>query len=389
MAKKKSPGEGSIREKRPGYWEARVALNGVRHHFTGKTKTEARQKMMKAIADNENGLIIEPNKLTVEEWLRVWLNHYARIGISEGTYSDYEQIIRNHLLPDLGQIKLSKLTAAEVQKLINEKLKSGLSPRTTTLILSVLKQALKQAALEGYVLRNVAEFVKAPRQVKKEARYLTPDETTVLLEEAKNNEVLFYLIILILGSGIRIGEAIALKWENLDLEEGILQVKASSRRIAKYDDDGNHVGTQVITKEPKTKAGRRSIPLPAWVVSNLKKWRKIQMKKLLALGITSSEYVVTNEVGKQLDDSNARHRLENVTKRIDMSDVGFHTLRHTYATRLLESGINPKTAQELLGHSTIAMTLDIYSHVMPDLKKEAVQKLNALNFVPKVSPIEK
>ncbi|SCZ82083.1 tyrosine-type recombinase/integrase [Acidaminobacter hydrogenoformans] len=384
---KKDHGLGNIRKRKDGKaWDGEVMIDGTRRYFSGKSEAEVKRKIKRAKAEAEMGLAIEPNQYTVKDWLDIWLEKYSRISVSPGTYADHRYMIDAHLIPTLGSIKLSKLTAAEVQDMINKKLTTPrivkgkeadpLSPRTVVMILGVLKQALKQAALEGFVQRNVADFVKRPRMEKKEARHLTHEETTLILEEAKKQRVptLYYLLQFLLGSGLRIGEAGALKWADLDLDEGILQVKQSTRRVMEYDSDGKKLGTQIITKEPKTKSGRRSVPLPPWCIDDMEEWRMVQAEMLLKMGVTDPEFVFTTVIGTQLDTDNARRELDIVLERLDLKGISFHSVRHTYATRLLEMNVNAKTAQELLGHSNIAMTLDTYSHVMPDLKKDAVSQ---------------
>lgn len=390
--------EGSLIEKRPGYWEMRIVIDGKRRTFTGKTKTEVRNKTKKAIADSTNGIFVEPNKLSVEDWLKSWLFNYARLGISQGTYADYEAVIRKHVNPVLGKVKLTNLTASQIQKMINDELTDkeidgvivkGLSPRSCTLILGLLKQALKQAALEGLVQRNVAEYVKAPRKVKKEARYLSKEEATAILEAASDDILLYHIVHLLLGTGLRIGEALALRWENVDLDDGNLVVKESVRRVKNFNNKGELQGSIVITKEPKSKAGRRNIPMSKWTLDSLKSWKKFQDETLLKIGIRNPEFVFTTEINSQVDYANIRKRFKRITDGLDLEDVGFHCLRHTFATRLLEANVNIKTAQELLGHSTIAMTMDIYSHVMPDVKKDAMKKLDEDAFVSSLSPVLK
>lgn len=390
--------EGSLVEKRPGYWELRITIDGKRRTFAGKSKTEVRNKSKRAIADSLNGIYVEPNKLTVQDWLKTWLFNYARLGISQGTYADYEAVIRKHINPVLGNVKITNLTAAQIQKMINDEMTDkeidgdtikGLSPRSCTLILGLLKQALKQAALEGLILRNVAEYVKAPRKVKKEARYLSKEEAAAVLEAASDDQLLYHLIHLLIGTGMRIGEALALKWDNVDLNEGVLVVKESVRRVKNFNAEGELQGSVVITKEPKSKAGRRSIPLSKWSLDSLKNWKKIQDETLLKIGIRNPEYVFTTELNTQVDYANIRKKFKRITDGLGLKDVGFHCLRHTFATRLLEANVNIKTAQELLGHSTIAMTMDIYSHVMPDVKKDAMKKLDEASFVSNLSPISK
>jgi integrase len=384
---KKNHGEGNIvKPEGKTLYECRIMINRQRHFFTGKSEAEVRRKIRRAKAEAEMGLAIEPNQYTVNDWLNLWIEKYSRFSVSPGTYADHKYMIDAHLIPSLGSIKLSKLTAAEVQDMVNKKLTEPrivkgkeadpLSPRTVIMILGVLKQALKQAALEGYVQRNVADYVKRPRTEKKEARYLTQEETNLILDEAQKQKIptLYYLLQFLLGSGLRIGEAGALKWADLDLGEGILQVKVSTRRVMEYNEEGKPTGTQVITKEPKTKSGRRSIPLPPWCLDEMERWKTVQAEMLLTMGVTDPKHVFTSAIGTQIDTDNARRELDIVLERLELKNVSFHTFRHTYATRLLEMNVNAKTAQELLGHSNIAMTLDTYSHVMPDLKKDAVSQ---------------
>ncbi|MGI6286676.1 site-specific integrase [Neomoorella humiferrea] len=383
-------GEGTISQRKDGTWCAAITAGRKedgklkRVFFYGKTREEVAQKLTKALADIQQGTYVEPSKLTVGEWLDTWLKDYARPHIRPSTWQNYEMIIRVHIKPAIGGLQLKQLQATHLQRLYNDLREhgrvdgqGGLSARTVRITHVVIHAALKQAMKEGLVARNVAEATTLPRQQKKELRVLTLEEEQRFMTAVAGDR-LGAAFLLDLATGMRLGELLALRWQDVDLKEGVIRVRRALSRVKVPD---GPTKTALIFQEPKTAKGKRSIPLPEWAIATLKahKARQAQEKLLLGPAYQDNGLVFATEEGKPVEPRNFTRKFYQLREKAGLpKDVNFHALRHTYATRLLEANEHPKVVQELLGHSQISMTLDTYSHVLPELKKAAAAKLNNL-----------
>lgn len=384
MSKKRrrGKGEGSIYKRKDGRYEGSVTIgynangNPKRKRVYGKTRTEVQEKLNKIIYEINTGTFIEPTKITLGEWLQEWLKG-RKPHLEESTWTSYEIMIRRHINPVLGNTKLKNLQPHHLRSLYNEKLengrvdgKGGLSPRAVHYIHSIINAALKQAIKERLINFNVAEVVELPKMKKHEMRPLNDEEIDIFLDEAsKTRHYTAYM--LELGSGLRRGELLGLKWQNVNLEEGKITVL---EQLVRSKEKG------LIIKNLKTKSSRRTIPLPSDVAKQLKVYRKQQLKEKMLLGpaYQDNDLVFCNPDGKPYDPRAFTKHFERLVKRAALPEIRFHDLRHTYATQLLKSGVHVKVAQQLLGHSSITMTLDTYSHVMPGLMDEAAERLNGI-----------
>lgn len=298
-----------------------------------------------------------------------------------------------HIKPEIGNIQLKKLQPHHLQKLYNDKRthgrvdgQGGLSARSVRIMHTVLHSALGQALKEGLVARNVSEATILPRYERKEPRVLTLEEEKRFFK-ALAEDRLGPAFLLDLGSGLRCGELLALRWEDVNLEEGIIRV---SRSLSRVKTDGGPTKTILIFQEPKSKKSKRTIPLPKWAVAALKtqKARQNQEKLLAGPSYQDNGLVFATEFGKPIEPRNFTRKFHQLIKKAGITRTNLHALRHTYATRLLEANEHPKVVQELLGHSQIGVTLDTYSHVMPEIKQAAAAKLNDL-FTEKEVPSTK
>jgi integrase len=236
MMGRRGNGEGSISRRKDGRWEAKYTAHTAdgpkRRALYGKTRKEAADKLAKALADHASGYTFDTENMTVGEYLDRWLNDSDRGSVRTSTYERHEQIVRLHLKPALGRVKLSKLTPSHVQGLYRDKLDSGLSPATVQKIHAVLHKGLNQALKWNMIPRNVADAVKAPRPDPKEMHPLSPDEARKLIEATRGDK-LEALYILAVHTGLRQGELLALKWEDVDLNEEVIRIRGcADRRVA-------------------------------------------------------------------------------------------------------------------------------------------------------------
>lgn len=374
MATRRGRGEGSITQLPDGRYQARVDLgyvNGKRQRKVvyGKTRKEAADKLNAALAKKNDGTLVVNESLTVGAFLTRWLEDSVKPTVRPRTYESYRQYSEHHLIPTLGRIRLAKLTAQQVQAMMNEKLQAGLAPRTVQYLRAILRRALGQALKWGLVARNVATLVDPPKVTHQEVQPLSPDEVRTFLAGIRG-ERLEPLYITAIATGMRQGELLGLRWQDVDLDLGMLRVHQTLQRIA----------GELVYGEPKSARSRRTISLPAFVVAALRGYRIRQMEERLAKGPDwhDTGLVFTSEIGTALDDRNVTHRFQRTLKRLELRRQRFHDLRHCCATLLLSRGVHPRIVMETLGHSQISLTLNTYSHVMPALQREAADQMESL-----------
>ena len=276
-------------------------------------------------------------------------------------------MVRLHLAPTLGHLKLKALSPAHVQGLYRSKLDSGLSRRTVQLIHTTLHKALKQAVRWGLVPRNVTEAVTSPRPAKKEIHPLTPRQARTLLDAVKG-ERFEALYALATTAGLRRGELLDLRWMDIDLERGYVQVRQQLIRTKE----------QGLTFTSPKGGKSRSVRLTTRAVKALESHRERQLEEKLRLAGLWNEngLVFTTAIGTPMDGDNLVKRyFKPLMSQTQLPRVRFHDLRHTFATLLLSRGTHPKVVQEMLGHADISQTMDTYSHVLPDMQEEAVSEM--------------
>ena len=374
---KKANGEGSIyQRKEDKKWVASVTLNnGKRKVFYGKTCKEAHDKLQKALQEQKQGKLGATQTQTVEQYLAYWLMIHKK-NVRPRTHERYEEIVRLHLVPTLGKIRLDKLTPHHLEMLYTNKLESGLSGTTVAAIHNFLHTALDGAVRQETLSRNVCDLVSPPREHHEEIKPLNPEQIYKLLEAAKGhtNEALF---ILALATGMRRGELLGLKWQDIDFDKNILHVRRTLSRVpTKMVEE---VGASYIETETKTKRSRRSIVLTGFAVEALKRHRSKQLvlKQKAGTFWQEHDYVFCSPTGTYLGPGhNALVQLKKLLEKAGLPDIRFHDLRHSAATMLLMMDVHPKIVQEILGHSEISMTMDIYSHVLPTMQRDAMDKLH-------------
>jgi integrase len=347
------------------YRGAYVGLDGKRRYVSGKTKEEARRNLRRARGDAERGLVFDADNLQVGEYLDRWLSDSVRDTVKATTFERYEQIARLHLKPSLGRVKLKGLTPAHVRGLYREKLEAGSSARTVRYMHTTLHKALKQAVMDGLIPRNATEAVTPPQSSREEMCPLTPEQAKLLLQVAHEaGDRLAALYVLAIHTGLRQGELLGLKWDDVNLEDGSLQV----RRTLAITKNG-----PVLTP-PKTTGSRRSVKLTSKAIEALKRHLERQLGEIDRIGSLWSEngLIFASEKGEPINRHNlTRRSFKPLLKRAGLPQIRFHDLRHTCATLLLTRNVNVKIVSEMLGHSTIAITLDTYSHVLPNMRDQA------------------
>lgn len=375
--KKRGHGEGSIFQRKDGYWVAQVTVNGRTRQLYGKTRREVQEKKQAIEAEIAKGTYAEPSKITLGDWLARWLETYVKPSVRDTTYQNYETLIRVHIKPALGDKPIQKLMPGDLQAFYNAKLEGGrgdgkeggLSTRMVRYLHFLLGAALKQAVKEGLVARNVAEGTNPPKQGKKEIQYLTTEEIQRFLQVAQQSRY-FVALLTELGTGLRRGELLGLKWPDVDLKRGIITVRRQLVRAK---------GGPVF-HEPKTDAGVRTVTIPEEVLRELKAHKKRQNEEKLLLGkaYEDSDLVFCQANGRRLEPRNFTRHFDGLLKKAGIRHVSFHSLRHTHATELLRMGVNLKTIQGRLGHSNFNVTANFYAHIADELQQEAAQKINGI-----------
>jgi len=361
--------KGHIESTGKGKW--RVVVEAGRDPATGKRKrivrriegrkADAEELLTQLLAEFKQGTYVEPSKITVAEWLNTWLHEYKKQDLRPTTWESYEVIIRNHLVPAIGALPLQSLRPEHLQRLYNEKREAGLSAQTIHHIHKVIHGALEQAIKNRLIQHNVSEAVTLPKIRRREIRTLTPEEQSKFLK-VLDGDRLGAAFLMLLGTGMRRGELLALRWEDVNLNEGTVFIQ----RDMVWTKNG------LVFQEPKTEKSRRLVPLPPPVLEALEQHKE----KMEAEGNYSPSAPVFCTInGNYIIPRNFNRKFYELCRKAGIEGVNLHALRHTYATRLLEAREHPKVVQELLGHAKMSTTVDIYSHVLMRIKKQAVSGL--------------
>lgn len=361
------------------YWEARYTVGKdpgtgkqIQRSITGQTQKEVAQKLKAATASIDAGTYIAPSKMTVGEWLEVWAADYLG-GVKPFTVASYKAVIKNHIKPALGTVKLEALNAHTIQGFYNglgaeREGKPGLSPSTVKIVHGVLHQALKQAMINGYIRFNPMVACKLPRIEKKEIVPLDEAQTAAFLEAIKGHrfEILYTLD---LFTGMRRGELLGLTWDCVDFAKGTIRIEKQLQREKRQG--GQHVFAPL-----KNDKARMIAPAP-WVMRQLKAHRGQQTEQRLKAGElwADSGLVFTDELGHHLNGETVYKNFKRIADGLGIPGARLHDLRHTYAVAAIRSGDDIKTVQQNLGHATAAFTLDVYCHVTDEMKQASAARM--------------
>jgi integrase len=382
MSKRRGSGEGSCFVRKDGRWCSylTVSVDGrpKRKTFYGTSQAEVFDKLLKARSDHSRGLPVVIEKQTVAEFLTRWLDESVKPGVRATTYQVYYQHIRLYFGPRLGGLELAKLSPQHVQDFINWMLKS-VSPSTVRLSLDILRHALDQAMRWDLVARNVAKLVDAPRQQRREMTALTPEQARILLDAAKG-ERLEALYSVALAMGLRKGEALGLRWVDVDFDRRQLSIRQTLQRMGgkRFGESGTG---RLVFQEPKTDRSRRTLHLPESIITALRRHRTAQLQERLLAGSRWVDHglVFPTTIGTPLEPRSAVSDFKRILAKAGLpASVRFHDLRHSAASLLLAQGVELRAIMHLLGHSSIALTANVYTHLLPSMKQDMADKMDQL-----------
>jgi len=423
MAKRKGNGEGTVYRRPNGTWVGQISYidpgtgKSKRKSSFGKTKAEVLAKMQENQQLKTTGRLTEQSKLTLGEWMDTWLEDYKKDSLKLSTYDSYCRLIKTHIKPKLGGLKIINIKTNDLQKFYKDRLENGrknpiitknedgtevknykLSTRTVKYLHTILQEALDQAVNENIIYSNPATNTVQPRQVCKEIHPLNTEQVQKFLEAIKD-DWLYPLYLTELGTGLRRGELLGLMWDDINWENGTANIKRSLLDIK---------GKPYLQEDVKTKTSKRNVRLPGEVVKELKKLKKQQESGSVVLkkqgnvitiirvdpsAVEQGEDQDTNQTvtdktnngflfcwpdGKHVSPNYCYNHFKALLKQSGLPSVRFHDLRHSFATMLLEQGEDITTISKLLGHHSISITMDIYAHLTEAMQKNAANKLDEI-----------
>lgn len=375
MARRRGSREGSIRRRSDGRWEGRlgwVSPDGRFHRRSvyARTRQEVQEKLAALRAQVQAGAFLQAGRQTLRQFLERWLEDVAGPSVRPRTLVRYTELLRLHVIPVLGGIPIQKLSPLHVQRLIKQKLGEGLSPSTVRQIRVVLRRALAQAQMWGFLSSNPAALVPGPKQEKYRPTPLAPEQCRLFLEACRGHR-LEALFVLALTTGMREGELLGLTWKAIDLDRGVLRIEVQLQRI----------GRNPELVPPKSSKSRRTLMLSDRALEALKAhWRRQAEERLRAGPLWNNDLnvVFTTETGRPLDPSNLKRTFWSLLENAGLPKMRFHDLTHSTASFLLSEGVPLKVVSELLGHSHISLTADVYGHLAPQALGEVALKIDEI-----------
>ena len=372
---------GQIIKRGKDTWLIRVFLgrdeNGKRNYanetFRG-TKKKAQERLTEMLSDVNNGVFVKPQKISLNAYLDQWLD-VVKPRLSERTHDDYTYLLKRYVRASIGARILTDISAADIQVLYAKMSEAGLSPRIVRYVHTVLSAALKKAVKLTLLRFDPTSVVELPKQTRKEIKAFSPEEATCFLDAAKEDRH-GVLLALALATGMRPEEYFGLQWKDVDWKQGTVIVQRALIWRTK--------GGGWYFSETKTSRSRRTIPLPPSMIPQLKEHKRRQAETRLRLGpaYQNHDLVFATDEGGPLSIQNFtfRHYKPTLKKAGLPEAFTLYSFRHSCATLLLSAGENPKIVSERLGHSSVAITLDTYSHVLPHMQKSASDKLEKMLF---------
>lgn len=368
-------GEGTKPVLRPdGRWWSRVTYydeDGARKRkdIYGRTSAECVRKKRDFFADLDAGITEKSKDQTVEQYLTDWLENVVKPNVRFITYENYKRDCRLHIIPSLGTRKLQELTRSHVQNLVSKLQRKGLSNYTVIGIMGVLRIALRHAHETAAIKNSVTDYLKLPKRDSAPVRHLTPEEARAILTAVKGNR-LEAMFVAALALGLRRGEVLGLQWEDIDFEKNVVFIRRSRYTVARTG----------VVSPPKTAAAKRTIHMPEIAATYLRSHRVRQYEERLSKGenwdTSTTPYVFTNQKGQPLSASTFQYWVKKLVKLAGTSDIHIHGLRHTAVSLLVAQKVDIKLITEIVGHSNVTTTLNIYAHLFASQRKEGAQAMN-------------
>lgn len=381
MAKRAAQGAGTIRKKtvtRKGkqytYWEARITVGRdpgtgkqIQKSFSGKTQKEVREKMQAAAVEVNTGTYTAPQKMTVAEWMQIWLAEYTA-SLKPGTIGTYKGNINKHIIPALGAVRLSDLHPHTVQTFINGL--TGITKATVRIVHKTLHAILEKAVMLGYIPKNPASNCVLPKAEQKEINPLSDEEAAAVLQLAKGTEI-EHIVYIALFTGLRQSEILGLTWDCIDTKKDTITI---NKQLVAQSLRQN--GIFITPKSGK----KRTVTAAPFVFQVLKQHRIEQLELSTRAGAAwnnSHNLVFTMEDGSPINQWRVRAAYKEIVTQAGIPDSRFHDLRHTYAVNAIRAGDDIKTIQGNLGHSSAAFTLDKYGHFTERMKKDSADRMES------------
>lgn len=356
-----------IRQRANGRYEGRIKYDYKSYSVYADTITDTKKKMRDLKYRLEHDLFVSKEKIALDAWYKTWLEEYKKNRVKIGTYTSYEKYYQSIIRSRLGNKNLNDIRGEHIQKLYNDLVKEGYALSSIKIVSAVLNGCFKQAERNGLIERNPVKLAELPRQTEKKTRQAMTREQQALFMEYAKESYLYHFFEVMLRTGMRKGEMQGLKYLDIDKEKNVIHVC----RTLKYIE-----GKGYIEDTPKTRTSTRDIPLTAALLDHIEAQRKYWGFKVVKM----DQYLFCNEKGNPISRERVQAEIDRTIKRIraaghDFPRITSHVFRHTFATRAIEAGMQPQVLKTILGHSSLAMTMDLYSHVLPDTKAEEMEKI--------------
>ncbi|MBA3769467.1 MAG: site-specific integrase [Blastocatellia bacterium] len=371
---------GTITKKAENTWQVRIFLGrdgaGKTKHFNKAihgSRKDAQTFLNAKLRERDLGTFVTPTSESVSKFLDRWLKDVAKNKLRKRTFEGYESLINSHVRKQIGTKRLSDIQPYDIQRLYGGMKTAGYSSKTVRHVHNILSPAFKQAVRWKMIFQNPCDLSQLPRLEKKEMRCLTPGEVMIFLEAARGDRY-YTAFILAMETGMTPEEYLGLQWQDIDFGQKTLSV----RRALIVNKGGGF-----YFEEPKTKQSRRSIPLSDNAIAALKSHRRGQLEEAMAIrdAYQAGDLVFATRIGTPIQHRNfERRHFAAIRDKTNLPKIRLYDLRHTTVTLLLSAGENPKVVSERLGHASIVLTLDTYSHVLPTMQKEATAKIERLMF---------
>ena len=357
-----------IRQRYNGF-EGRFMYKGERHLVHGETITETQKKMTELRYKLEHGFFVSKEKIVFDDWMQIWFEEYKKNNVKLGTYQTYLTLYNSQIKDKFGDMLLTEIRGEHIQKFYNGLIKEKYALETIKVIGAIINGSLKQAVKNHLIEVNPASAAEIPQKAritKKERTAMTKEQQELFMKYAKES-YLYYFFAIMLRTGMRNGEMRALKQSDIDKKKGVIHVQRTLKHVT---------GEGEVEDTPKTKTSLRDIPLTVDILQytdGQKKYWDFKIEKIRG-------YVFCDPGGKPLQRYHVQNEIDRIVKKIHAAGYDFpritpHVFRHTFATRAIEAGMPPQVLKTILGHSSLAMTMDLYSHVLPDTKAEEMNKI--------------